>query len=110
MPLQDDVLRVYETGHLTVVGFGRAEVLDKIDIAECRDQIRDLVNLHQCKVLAFDLTDVRYIPSGMLGLLASLTREGIEVHLYNISPDVREVLDVTHLGQMFTIHDLVLLI
>jgi anti-anti-sigma factor len=96
-------MRVYETGHLTVVGFGGADALDHIDISECRDQILDLVKLHDCKVLAFDLTDVKYISSGMLGLFASLTRDGIEVHLYNISEDVREVLDITGLGKLFTI-------
>jgi anti-sigma B factor antagonist len=108
MPFGNDVLRVYETGHLTVVGFGGAAALDQVDIHECRDQILDLVNLHDCKVLAFDLTDVTYIPSGMLGLLASLTRQGIEVHLYNISQDVRDVLEVSRLGQLFTIHELAL--
>lgn len=108
MPLREDVMRVYETGHLTVVGFGGADALDHIDISECRDQILDLVKLHDCKVLAFDLTDVKYISSGMLGLFASLTRDGIEVHLYNISEDVREVLDITGLGKLFTIHELVL--
>ena len=108
MPLRNDVLRVYETGHLTVVGFGGAEVLDQVDVTECREQINDLVKLHDCKVLAFDLTDVRYVPSGLLGLMASLTHEGIEVHLYNISQDVREVLEITRLGQLFQIHELVL--
>lgn len=108
MPLPDDVMRVYETGHLTVVGFGGADVLDRTDIAECRDQILDLVKLHDCQVLAIDLTDVKFISSGMLGMFASLTRVGIEVHLYNISPDVREVLEVTGLCQLFSIHELVL--
>ena len=107
MPLQSDVLRVYETGHLTVIGFGGAEVLDQINVADCHDEIMDLVKLHNCKVLAFDLTDVKYIPSGMLGLLASLTREGVEVHLYNISSEVRAVFDVTRLGELFMIHELV---
>jgi anti-sigma B factor antagonist len=108
MPLRDDVMQVYETGHLTVVGFGGADPIDEIDIAGCRDQIFELVQLHDCKVLAFDLTDVKYISSPMLGLFASLTREGIEVHLYNISDDVRAVLDITGLGKLFTIHELVL--
>src|SRR5579872_6454139 len=108
MPLRDDVMRVYETGHLTVVGFGGAESLEQIDVAEFRDQIVELVKLHECKVLVFDLTDVRYIPSGVLGQLAALTKSDIEVHLYNISPGVRDVLDITRLGQLFTIHELVL--
>ncbi len=106
MPINQEVLRVYETGPLTVVGFGSAEILDPIDLAECRQEIMALVEQHDCKVLAFDLTGVRYIPSGMLGLLASLTRSGIEVHLYNPSNDIREVLEITRLNELMQVHDL----
>lgn len=108
MPTSHEILRVYETGPLTVVGFGAGEVLDTIDLGECRDEILELLKTHDCKVLAFDLTGVRYVPSGMLGLLASLKRRGIEVHLYNPSPDVREVLEITRLDRLFQIHELVL--
>jgi len=106
MPTSSNILRVYETGPLTVVGFGGAEVLDTVDLGECRDEILDLLTLHDCKVLAFDLTGVRFVPSGMLGLLASLKRMGIEVHLYNPSSDVREVLEITRLDRLFELHEL----
>src|SRR5262245_64558366 len=106
MPIHHEVLRVYEAGPLTVVGFGSDELPDQIDLAECRDEIIELLKLHDCKDLAFDLTGVRYVPSGMLGLLASLRRLGIQVHLYNPSGDVRAVLEVTKLNQLFKIHDL----
>ncbi len=106
MPIHHEVLRVYETGPLTVVGFGPDEIPDYIDLAECRTEIVDLLTLHDCKDLAFDLTGVRYIPSGMLGLLASLRKLGVQVHLYNPSSDVREVLQITHLDRLFKIHDL----
>lgn len=108
MPIHHEVLRVYETGPLTVVGFGGDILPDQIDLGECREEILELLQLHDCKDLAFDLTGVRYIPSGMLGLLASLKKLDIQVHLYNPSGDVREVLEITHLDRLFKIHDLVL--
>lgn len=108
MPIRHELLRVYETGPLTVVGFGGDVLPDQIDLVECRDEIVELLKLHDCKDLAFDLTGVRYIPSGMLGLLASLKKLNIQVHLYNPSGDVREVLEVTHLDRLFKIHDLVM--
>ncbi|MBS0263944.1 MAG: STAS domain-containing protein [Planctomycetes bacterium] len=107
MPVHHDILRVYETGPLTVVGFGEELAPDELNLAECREEILDLLKLHNCQKIAFDLTGVRYIPSGMLGLLASLRKLNIEVHLYNPSTDVREVLEVTHLDRLFKIHDLV---
>jgi anti-sigma B factor antagonist len=75
-------------------------------LAECRKEIVQLLELHRCTTLAFDLTGVKYIPSGMLGLLASLRRMEIEVHLYNPSSDVREVLKITGLNRLFRVHEL----
>ncbi|MGE5194850.1 MAG: STAS domain-containing protein [Deltaproteobacteria bacterium] len=105
MPIRHDVLRVYETGPRIVIGFGEAAVLDQNDVDECREEIRELVRLHDCKSLVFDLMNVRYIPSVVLGLLASLTRMGIEVQLYNISAEVRNVLQVTQLGRLFRFNE-----
>ncbi len=108
MPIHHEILRVYEAGPLTVVGFGSGELPEYIDLVECREEIVELLKLHDCKDLAFDLTGVRYVPSGMLGLLASLNRLGVKVHLYNPSSDVREVLQVTHLDRLFQLHELAL--
>ena len=104
MELNDSVLEVYETGPLTVVGFGGRQILDQIDISGCRDEIVALVEQHQCQVLAFDLTGVKLIPSGLLGLLASLRQMKIEVHLYNPSEDVAEVLAITRLNEVLQVH------
>lgn len=99
-------LQVYKTGPLTVVGFGGQEVLDQVDLSSCRTEVVELLERHNCEVLAFDMTGVKLIPSGLLGLLASFRKLGIEVHLYNPSPDVREVLEITKLDQIFEVHDI----
>jgi len=99
-------LELYQTGELTVIGFGGREVIDDMNVAECRDELLDIIQTHNCLVLAFDLTRVRLIPSGLLGLLASIRKKGIEVHLYNPSADIREVLEITKLDQVLQMHDL----
>lgn len=106
MPSEGGILQVYETGTLTVVGFGGREILDDVNVADCRDEITAIVDAHGCEVLAFDLTGVKLIPSGLLGLLASMRELGVEVHLYNPSDDIREVLQITKLDQIMQIHDL----
>jgi anti-anti-sigma factor len=98
------IFEIYQTGELTVVGFGDREILDQIDVSACREEIIGLVEKHQCKTLAFDLSGVKLIPSGMLGLLASLRRLNIVVHLYNPSPDIAEVLQITRLNEVLPIH------
>jgi len=99
------ILEVYQAGRLTVVGFGGHGVLDGLDITECRDELVALVREHSCQSLAFDLTGVKLLPSGLLGLLASLRNLDVQVMVYNPSRDVREVLDITNLDQLIEIHN-----
>lgn len=99
-------LEVYEAGELTVIGFGGRQVLDRINLGECREELMTLVRQHECKTLACDLTGVRLLPSGMLGLLCSIWKQGVAIHLYNPSQDVREVLEITKLDGMFELHEI----
>ncbi|HEY0985361.1 MULTISPECIES: STAS domain-containing protein [unclassified Schlesneria] len=98
-----NILKVYQTGELTVVGFGGQDVPDEVCIAAYREQLFKLVEESQCKVLAFDLTGVTLVPSGMLGVLMSLRNRVGRVELYNPSDDVREVLRMTRLETLFDI-------
>jgi anti-anti-sigma factor len=98
-------LEVYEAGELTVIGFGGRAVLDRLSLSECREELIRLIDEHQCRTLAIDLTGVRLIPSGMLGLLCSIRQQGIGVHLYNPSQDVREVLEITKLDSLIQMYE-----
>ena len=99
------LFEVYQAGQLTVLGFGGRDVLDDYNVAQCRDEIMQLVREHECRALAFDLTGVRLLPSGLLGLLASLKRSGIDVHVFNPTADVREVLEITKLDAFMEVHE-----
>lgn len=89
------VLKVYQTGEVTVVGFGGKEVPNDLCMAGYRTRLLDLISQHNCKLLAFDLTGVKLLPSGMLGVLASIRRQVAHIELYNCSPDVIEVLQLS---------------
>src|SRR5580698_6973033 len=105
MPRRANYLNVYQTGKLTVVSFVSAELLDQIVVSECRKEIAELIQQHQCETLAFDLTGVKLVPSGMLGMLASLGRLGVEVYVFNPSEEIREVLEITRLDTFLQIRD-----
>jgi anti-sigma B factor antagonist len=96
-------LNVYQAGKLTVVSFGSADVLDQIVVSECREEIAELIKQYHCEVVGFDLTGVKLVPSGMLGMLASLGRLGVEVYLFNPSEEIREVLEITRLDTVLQI-------
>src|SRR5690606_4900607 len=68
----DRIIKVYQAGELTVVGFGGRDVLDDVNVAVFKAEIAEVVRSHDCRVLAVDLTGVKLVPSGLLGLLASL--------------------------------------
>jgi anti-sigma B factor antagonist len=95
------VLKVYQTGPLTVVGFGGVDVPDEVCIAGYRDQLMKLIDDHGCNVLAFDLSGVKLVPSGMIGVLVSLRKRVDRLELYNASPDVEDVLKLTNLISLF---------
>jgi anti-anti-sigma factor len=105
MPTNSNALQVYQTGPTTVIGFGGGDVLDDLNVAAFREQIFGILERNDCKLLGVDLTGVKLVPSGLLGLLTSIRRRGIEVHIYNPSADVREVLRVTNLERLMPIHE-----
>lgn len=104
--MPQNIVEVYAVGPTTVVGFGGRNLVDDVNLAACREDLIALVREHQAQVLAFDLTGVMLVPSGLLGLLASLRREQLEVHIYNPSDDVRDVLRTTNLDRIMPIHDI----
>jgi anti-anti-sigma factor len=99
------LLKVYQTGELTVVGFGGNDVPDDVCIAECRDQLSQLLDRHGCKVLAVDLSGVRLVPSGMLGVLTTLRKRVERLEIYNASENIREVLQLTNLDRLFDLRN-----
>ncbi|MBN73670.1 MAG: hypothetical protein CME32_30825 [Gimesia sp.] len=102
---QGVILQVYHAGPLCVAGFGGKDILDTFSVKDIRDELLELVKENQCETLALDLTGVKLIPSGMLGLLASMRDLNIDIHLYNPSEDIREVLEITRLNQFMHLHD-----
>ncbi|MEK6258304.1 MAG: STAS domain-containing protein [Planctomycetota bacterium] len=99
-------LEVYQAGVLTVIGFGGREILDDLNFADCREELAELVREHDCTSLAFDLTGVRLISSDLLGIIASTQCQGIEVHLFNPSGDIREMLEITRLDKFLYVHEI----
>lgn len=99
------LLEVYQAGELTVVGFGGREILEQVSLIEYRDELQALTDEVGCETLAIDLTGVRIVPSGMLGILASLHSKGIQIQLFNAGEEIREVLEITKLDQLFNLHE-----
>lgn len=98
-------LQLVQNGETTIVSFLDCEDFEQINIAACREQITEIVRQNQTKTLAFEMSKVRLIPSGMLGLLASLRDMVSKIQILNPSEDVREVLEITKLNQIIEVRD-----
>lgn len=98
-------LQLVQNGETTIVSFLDCNHLEQINIAACREQIIEIVKQNQTKTLAFEMSKVRLIPSGMLGLLASLRGVVSKIRILNPSDDVREVLEITKLNRIFEVRD-----
>jgi anti-sigma B factor antagonist len=102
---QPRLLQVYAIDPIVVVGFGGIAIPDDHNLAAYRSELLDLLEEHQKTELAFDLTGVILVPSGIVGLLVSLVRQGIQVSVFNASQEVREVFNVTQVNQLVTLKD-----
>jgi anti-sigma B factor antagonist len=100
-----NILEVYETGQRLIVGFGRQSVADDHCLALYREQIRGLIKEHGATEVAFDLKAFKKIQSGTLGLIASVRNEGVKVYVFNVSPEVREVFELSNLDQVIEMRD-----
>jgi anti-sigma B factor antagonist len=109
LPLTEDgMLKVYSVGPVTVLGFGGQDLPSEFSVAHYRLAICELLKANNSSIVAFDVTGVRLVPSGMLGLLVSLTRLPdlpLTVQVFNPSDDFREVLAITKLNKFIEIHE-----
>ncbi|MDA0832561.1 MAG: STAS domain-containing protein [Planctomycetota bacterium] len=90
--------KVYARGPLTVIGFGGQPPPDMLTLTQFRPALQQLLSEVKCNVLAIDLSGIPIIPSGLLGLLTSFGKSGIEVQLHNTSKDIQEVIELTKLN------------
>lgn len=98
-----NLLTFVRDGSRVIVGFTSKDVPDEVSVAGYRDQLFKIVQESGCNTLTFDLTGIRIIPSGMLGLLVTMKNRGQTIEILNPSADIQEVLRVTRLLTLFTI-------
>ena len=104
MPYERPALNVLKTGEITVVGFGRNDVLELISPDACLAQIAEIITANQPKTLAFDLTGVSMLPSAVLALMVTLKKR-VAIQIFNPSDNVREVLKITKLDRLFEVRE-----
>jgi anti-anti-sigma factor len=96
-------LQVIERGPRTVIGFGGADLRPEHVLGQYLNEISELIATSGCSELSFDLSGVSAVPSGFLGLMASVLKKGVAVSVRNASKEVREVLVLTNFDRLIRI-------
>jgi anti-anti-sigma factor len=95
-----DRLRVIESGLRTVVGFGGADLPPEHALGRYLTALNELIEQNGCLELVFDLASVSAVPSGFLGLMASILKRGVNVSVKNASREVRAALALTNFDRL----------
>ena len=96
-------LQVLETDPVVVIGFGGRDLPPEHVLGQYLGEIGKLLDRTGSRELAFEMEGVVIIPSGFLGVIASITKRGVVVTVRHPSKDVREVLELTHFDQIVKI-------
>jgi len=65
----------------------------------------DVIEHNDCQILAVDLSEVGLVSSWVLAVLMAAYRRGIEIHLYHVSREIEDVLEVTHLDELLLVRE-----
>ena len=93
-------LQVLETEPVLVIGFGGRDLPPEHVLGRYLGEIGELIDRTGCRELAFEMEGVVMVPSGFLGVIASITKRGVAVTIRHPSVDVRDVLELTHFDQI----------
>lgn len=99
-------LKVFTKGELSIVTFEDKGFLGRQSfIGDAGAHLDEIVEANHTKILIFDLAGITGLPSDMLGVLVGLKHRGIEIRLFNITTEVRVILETTRLNDLFDIRE-----
>lgn len=95
-------------GNVEVVRILDRTLTDEPPLDELREELRSVVASKPGANLVLDLAGVDFLSSAMLDTLGQIHRKlalsGGRVKLCSVHPAIAEVLRITHLDRLFTIH------
>lgn len=98
--------KITRNGSQLVVSYEEGGFPDELSFARLREQLlRHLADKDTDTTLCFDVTNFKFLPSIMLGLLASLRKQVTTLEILNPSRDSREVLKMMGFDKMFVIRE-----
>jgi anti-sigma B factor antagonist len=102
------VLKIRDRGD-AVVATPNVAKFDLLETDSFRDELEPVLSSADDKPLLLDLSRVEFVTSATLGVMADLVKQcrakGRPLALVGVRPKVLEVLRISHLDHLFSIHD-----
>lgn len=105
MTISPSMYRVLQAGKRIVIGFTGPRIPDDHRFISFREALLKLIQEHGATDVAFDLAGVKVVPSLMLGLMAWLSRNRVDVSIYHPSDEIRDTLAFTDLDTIIDVCD-----
>jgi anti-sigma B factor antagonist len=102
-------LQVSESAQVSVVRFLDQKIIDPVTIEELGEELFALVERDNRRKIIVNFSAVEFLSSAALGKLITFEKKakknGTEVMLTNIAPDIYQVFAITNLNKLFKIKD-----
>ena len=109
MSSQESRLVIEQDGGVTRVGFLDRNILEEASIQQIGDEIGALIQASPDPKILLNFENVEHLSSAALGTLITINnnvkKQGGQLRLSNIDPQIYEVFVITKLNKLFVIHD-----
>ena len=109
MANQESRLVIEQDGEVTQVGFLDRNILEEASIQQIGDEIGTLILASSNPKILLNFENVEHLSSAALGTLITINnnvkKQGGQLRLANIDPQIYEVFVITKLNKLFVIHD-----
>lgn len=102
-PIDPRLLKIKQDGATACVAFNLEVVQNDLCLANYRTQILRFLQEFGCNRFSLDVSGLPFLPSGLLGLLASVKTRGYEVEIVNPSEEMCEALRTTMLDSIIAV-------
>jgi len=109
MASQESRLVIDQVGEVTTVSFMDRNILEEASIQQIGDEIGELILASPNPKILLNFENVEHLSSAALGTLITINnnvkKQGGQLRLSNIDPQIYEVFVITKLNKLFVIHD-----
>jgi len=109
MTNQDSRLVIEQDGEVTRVDFLDRNILEEASIQAIGEQVGTLIESSPSPKILLNFENVEHLSSAALGTLITINnavkKQGGQLRLSNIDPQIYEVFVITKLNKLFQIHD-----